>query len=74
MSWRLVGYGKVKVRKYWSQSESEPDKGEVPGSNPGWPKLNITKYRKNLRKLRFLKFIKVKRIRAYDGYLGIQKR
>eukprot|EP00962_Isochrysis_galbana_P061911 scaffold47677_cov4758-Isochrysis_galbana.AAC.1 len=26
MSWRLVGCGKVKVRKYWSQSESELDK------------------------------------------------
>ena len=26
MSWRLVGYGKVKIREYRSHSESELDK------------------------------------------------
>ena len=55
MSWRLVSCGKVKKRKYRSHSESEPDKGEVPGSNPGWPKKKNVFYKteRNFRKLKF---------------------
>ena len=76
--------------------ERTPDKGEGPGSNPGWPtggiaqlverclcKANVSSSNLLISifptcwdlilKLRIIYF-KVKEIRAYGGYLGIQRR